>query len=793
MDQDQFRTNFIDDIPLTSVLKRFLSFWYLFLAALAISVSIAFLYARAQQNTYQVKARLRLNNQGTNNKTAESFMKEIDLLMPNEQVEDEMGVLTSHSLMEQAVEKLSLGVSFYQSGFWVDQQLNDNTIPFFVDIDPNHHQLVGVPIYISLLNQKIVVYVSEKSAMRYLPVTNKNGEWINDIEIRQYARNGELVHEHLAFRIYPNPEFVGNIEGMMDEYYFVIHSKDQLIRSHQQKLGVSPVAEDGNLLELTSSGPFIEEEKAFLDTLLSVYLANEHKRKQSVGQGIINLIDNKIEAISDSLKKVEDRLELFRAQSNIMDLSTTSGELTKQLLELEGEKSKIEGQNQQYKLILNYLEGQQHTTRSVAPSAINVDDPILTPIWNQLTNLYQQRSNLQQSAKADNPQMQRLEREIEDVRRQLTENARNRVRASNISLRKVNERVGSTQSQIDRLPKSEKRLRQLERQYTVVDQTYQYLLQKRAETSIALGNTGSSKDVVDRAYLTSPKPVAPNKLMMILIAALAGIAFPLSGILMLDYFDHRIQGLRDIYLQTDIPVLGIIAKSDSGTRLLNPQQSDPTILECFRALRIQLKDQLDHVGKETHMVGVTSTWANEGKTFTSANLSCALAMAGHKTVLVDLDLRKPSLGDYFSRQDNHKGITSYLNGAHEVTEIIHATHLPHLEYISAGPPHVNALDHIESPQFMELIEALKTLYDYVVLDTPPIGQTSDYIYFKELVDFTLFIVRHKQTPKQSLSHIHNLYQSGKIPDVGIVINDVSNKAAFGLGDGVYGYGKKLEY
>lgn len=791
MNSQNLKITDIDEIPLNIIIKRILSFWYLFILGISISLIVAFIYLNDKQNIYRIIAHLKLNDQTKDNRTNQSFMKEMDIFTSSEKLEDEIGILTSFDLMKQTLKKLNSSITYHKKGIWGNLEIDPPDIPYSIELDSFHVQLTGIPIFISRDGDEYIVSGDADYSILYLPAEFEDKGKVYDILFKNRTDNLSFKNKYLSFRIIPNPKF--EYENIDKRNFFVIHTIDKHIRSIRKKLKIIPLTEEGNLLELSTYGPLIEEEKKFLDTLISVYLNNERIKKFDLGQNVINLINNKIETIEDSLISVENELEMFRASSKIINIQTTSEELTKQLLALEGEKSKIEGQNQQFKLILNYLERQEAGTESVAPSAINVNDPILAPIWTQLTDLYQRRSQLQQSAKADNPQMQRLEREITNVEKQLTENARNRVESSEISLRKVKERIYNTKIQINKLPGNEKRLRQLQREYNLIDNTYQYLLQKREETSIALANTLINKEIVDNAYLSSNKPISPNRFIIFIIASLFGIFLPLSILLLIDFFDNRVKGFRDIYVNTDIPLIGIISSGKSGTQLLDIGDSDDIKLESFRALRIQLRNRLMHNEKSSHVIGITSTWANEGKTYVSANLSCAIAMAGKKTVIIDLDLRKSSLLRYFPYHENEKGVSAYLLEDLKSSDIINPTSLNNLDYISAGPVNRAALDYIESEKFYELINVLKEMYDYVIIDTPPIGQTSDYFNFKDVIDFTLYIIRHKQTPKNSLKLLNQLNEQLGNPSLGLVINDVPKKDAFGNGDGVFGYGKKLEY
>ncbi|MEM9935674.1 MAG: polysaccharide biosynthesis tyrosine autokinase, partial [Bacteroidota bacterium] len=618
--------------------------------------------------------------------------------------------------------------------------------------------------------------------------TQEPNTLIPDWEVSGNVTSGSFFEQNnLKFEL-----FVKDLDRLAvgDSYKIILKTLESQVLSLEKKLVVAPLEEEGNLIQLTTEGFSVKDEKKFLNTLIENYLKKEQSRRSTEGNKIISLIDKQIEEVADSLRTVEDMLESFRSESKIVDIGTASEELTKRVLDLEKDLSRVNGENQYYRQIEDYFAQAQRGEQLLAPSALDISDPMMNPLLNQLSELYQERAKLLQSAKPGNPQLQRLEKEIQNVTERLAENAKNRVAASDIQLTQIKQNIASTRSQLNRLPGNEKQLNRLEREFTLIEKNYQYLLEKKSEANIALANTSDDKYVVDQARQLGDKPTSPNSLLVYFMALAAGLGVPLGIILLINTVDDKIKGLRDIRLHTKIPVIGVILFNNEKIRLLTSKYVSTPLAESFRTIRMHVRDLLPNM--KCRVIGVTSTWSGEGKTFCAANLASMMAQSGYKVLIMDVDLRKADLHKNFKLK-NERGLSGFLQGRESLENILVETEISNLFLIPAGPVDFHSVDLLEGKSFSSLMTELKGIFDFIIFDTPPIGETPDYILLKEFIDLTLYIVRHGKTTTPSLGRINDLYDSGRLKNIQIVVNDVSQKQSYGLGDDTFGYGTKIGY
>ncbi|MEM6767789.1 MAG: polysaccharide biosynthesis tyrosine autokinase [Bacteroidota bacterium] len=779
----------IEELTLKVIFLRLLSRWYLFFLFSGLFLAAAFVYLQDTPRKFKAQAALLINDNKVDRSKGREFMNEIGLFDPNEKKEDEVGILKSYTLLAQTAKSLDMGVSYQKKGLLRYYSISANDCPIYIRVDSSSLQVVNTPLELTYQgNESFLVEGKAAEATVFQLKTQEPNTLIPDWAVNGTVTSGASFDQNnLKFDLFIKD---ANLLEVGDTYKVVLQTLESQVLSLEEKLEVAPLEEEGNLIQLTTEGFSIKDEKKFLNTLIENYLKKEQGRRSTEGNKIISLIDKQIEEVADSLRTVEDMLESFRSESKIVDIGTASEELTKRVLDLEKDLSRVNGENQYYRQIEDYFAQAQRGEQLLAPSALDISDPMMNPLLNQLSELYQERAKLLQSAKPGNPQLQRLEKEIQNVTERLAENAKNRVAASDIQLTQIKQNIASTRSQLNRLPGNEKQLNRLEREFTLIEKNYQYLLEKKSEANIALANTSDDKYVVDQARQLGDKPTSPNSLLVYFMALAAGLGVPLGIILLINTVDDKIKGLRDIRLHTKIPVIGVILFNNEKIRLLTSKYVSTPLAESFRTIRMHVRDLLPNM--KCRVIGVTSTWSGEGKTFCAANLASMMAQSGYKVLIMDVDLRKADLHKNFKLK-NERGLSGFLQGRESLENILVETEISNLFLIPAGPVDFHSVDLLEGKSFSSLMTELKGIFDFIIFDTPPIGETPDYILLKEFIDLTLYIVRHGKTTTPSLGRINDLYDSGRLKNIQIVVNDVSQKQSYGLGDDTFGYGTKIGY
>ncbi|MEL6674293.1 MAG: polysaccharide biosynthesis tyrosine autokinase [Bacteroidota bacterium] len=386
-----------------------------------------------------------------------------------------------------------------------------------------------------------------------------------------------------------------------------------------------------------------------------------------------------------------------------------------------------------------------------------------------------------------NPLLQQKVLEVRNLRRGLVDHATRNLESAKITQASLNNRLAFTRGKIAALPSQNSRLENMTSDTKSVQEIATELEKEKRETSIAMAGLFKADYVVDEARLASRKPVAPNKIFVYGIVFVLGLGLPLSVLIGLEFLQMRVVKQQDIESSTTIPVLGTIVRSEKEVKVVNQETANSLLAESLRSIRVQF--QYSVADDTRKVIGITSTRSGEGKSFCSANLSSTFALSGKRTLIIDLDLRKPDQMNYF-QYDNSEGIFAYLNQGGDYRKLIQKTGVSNLDILPSGPPFFNPLDLIDShkERLALLIEMLRSEYDYIILDTPPIGQASDYFILKQFVDFTVFVVRHNLTEITSLIRINELYETGQITDIAIAINDVKADSNYGYGRHNYGYG-----
>jgi capsular exopolysaccharide synthesis family protein len=770
-------------VNLKAIILKLLSKWYYFLIAMFIVLPLAYAYMKFTPKQYQVRASLLLKSEEGTSMNSDQFIKGMDLFTGETELQDEIGILKSYSMVEQAIRQLDFGVTYYTTKNFVTSERYADA-PFTIQLDSVVDQAIYLPVYIErLTSQKYRVTASGKKVNTYNFYTNKIENQIDKIELKAEGNAGEpFVSKNLSFTLKFNDQFR---QGKDTQMFFVINTLGSMVEDYQRKLAIEPIAMESNIVELGLKGSVVEKEINFLNKLLEVYLSNELYKKNQLGLKTIQFIDNQLTGVSDTLKQVEGSLELFRSRNNILDINSTAANLTQNLDKVEEDKANLEVKLKYYKFLANALKDDDKVAEIVAPSALGLDDPLLNNLLLELSKLYQERTGINYNAKENNPLAEILDLKIKNSRKTIVENVNNMIEVTSMALTDVNNRIFRIQKNLDVLPRNERELVKIQRSFEFNDNVYNYLLEKRAEAGIAIASNSVQKSIVDRPYQVGSGPVSPNSRLIYAIAFFLGLAGTISFVMMKDFLNDNLITHEDVERHTKIPFIGTIThgnKREQGTIVAHARSP---IGESFRSLRVNL--QYLTLGKNANVIGITSSRESEGKTFCSVNLAAAMAHSGRKTILIDTDMRRPKVASYFQFK-NKKGLSNFLIGDCTIPEIINNSETKGFDVIGSGPIPPNPIDLIGHARMDELMAYLKQNYSTIILDSPPMGYVSEYIILMKYTDANLYIVRSDYTNRNSLGKINKLYERKKISNVSILLNDVKTTKRSGYG---YGYDYKF--
>lgn len=748
------------------VILKLLSKWHYFVIAIAFFLPVAYIYLQYADKVYYIQSSLLLKSEKRSELSREQFLKGMDLFAFHTALEDEIGMLNSFGMVGRAVSELDFGISYYvKKTFRTGEKYQE--FPFVIELDSSFSQVIDVPVNVERIGSgSYRIKCTGKDVEVYNYLTNAVEEKVDKIHIDSIAHEGiRFQTTHLAFTLRSNNSYKASGN---EKYYFVIHNLNAVIEDFQNSLKISPISRESNIVHLGMRSKVPNKAKVFVNKLLEVYLANELYKKNQLGLKTIQFIDRQLSDVSDSLKRVEGWLEDFRVKSNIQDINVTSETLSKNLNRLEDEKAAVEVKIKYYTYISTSIaEGRLGDI--VAPSTFGLDDPLLSSLLIELSKLNQERAGLNYNAKEENPLAEVVDLKIRNTKKTLLENVNNIINVSHIALNDLDDRMVRIRKQLNGLPHNERELVNIQRQFDFSDNVYNYLLEKRAEAGIAIASNSVEKTIVDRARVIGERPVSPDKRVVYLIACILSFLTPIGFIVLRDFWNEHIRSNEDLEKATSIPVIGNVIHGNKQERSSLVIHRRSALAESFHSIRVNL--QYLTLGRERNVIGFTSSVENEGKTFCAVNLAAAIAQSGKKTILIDADMRRPSVSPYF-KMDNTNGLSNYLVGACQLSEIIHPTQIKGFHVITSGPVPPNPLNLIGLQQVEQLIARLKDSYDTVIIDAPPIGYVAEYVILMKYTDATIYVVRSEYTNRNHLSRINRLYSDHKISNVSVLLNDV---------------------
>ena len=757
-----------------------LSNWYWFLISLAVCYSIAYLVNRYTEPVHSVSSVLLVEEEAASPTSIENIIRELGFYKRKRKndILNEIEILKSYEINYRAITELDFSVTYALVGRRgiTEIKLYTNS-PIRVQIDTSQYNRAGLPVYITILSEseyQLEYEDDEKHSIRH-----SFGEPFEN----------DLFH----FTIYLKDPNRANSNGAdSKKYYFLINDLNKLANIYRNKLDVSINDEKGSVLQLTTRGFNKQQEVDYLNKLAEVYIRVELEEKNSIAENSIRFIEDQLDNISDTLIIDEEKLQNFRLDNSILGLSEEAERLMQIQQEIQQEKVQLLIEQNYYEYLSNYLDTAASNFDIVLPTINYITTSDLYKQIEQLNKLYIDKELLTRSATNENIIYENLEVEIENIKTLIRKiiNENNRLIADR--LRSINERENNLNNNIQTLPLLEREYLNIERRFTLYDNLYNFLLQKRAEAGIAKASNISSRKVIDRARVENVTILSPNRRANKLIALALGIMIPFAFILLVNLLKNKIDDLEEIGESSKVPIIAVIGHNPGNQKL--PVLDDPKsyLTESFRTLRTNLKYLLKQ--EDNFTITITSTVSNEGKTFCSVNLAAILALAGNKTLIVELDLRRPNIYRLFGL-DKDEGISNYLAGITEIDKIIYPTETEHLYVTPGGSIPPNPSELIDSQPLMDFFAKVKKDFDYVIIDTPPIAFVSDAIQLSKVSDAHFFVIRHKYSNKNVITYINKLHQENKLSQINLLVNDVRIRNLYGYGyyGFPYSYGYSMGY
>jgi len=769
-----------ENIDLQKLLFKILYNWYWFALAIFISISVAYFINRYSDPVFKVSALVLIQDkENTLSGGIESILEEQGIIRRTRKkvVENEMAIIKSYKIVRQALQRLP---DFYVSYFSVGRIRTIERYkecPFYVVWDSTKQIAYGQPIYVKLLNNNEYLLRIDKD--KVINKKMKFGEW--------------YTSKNFSFTIHLNSNFdVNEIALGQRQYFFVFNNLNDLVKIYRNKISLTTTDKKSTVLEISTNGLVPKKEVDFINTLLDVYIENGLLEKNQIAQNTINFIDQQLFEISDSLAINENTLKTFRQTYNLIDISKEGSVLYDRLSNIQKQKSELLIRKNYLEYLNKYLSQNNDISQIVVPSSLGIVDPVLTELVRQLIELYQQKNTYMITATEKNPAYEAILSKIAQTKKLIIDNNEMLLRSTEINLAEIDNQIKTIEMSFKQLPATEKEYINIQRRYKLNDQIYTYLLTKRAEAGIAKASNVPDNKILDYASLDTRVQIAPKYTLNYIIAFVVAILIPLIIIILSDYLKTTITDISEIEKQVNLPVIGIIGHNYKNIDFVVSQLPKSSIAESFRTIRTNIQYLHPDKSLKCHIIAITSTVSEEGKTFCAINIASSFALLGKKTLLMGLDLRKPRIHEILNISNNI-GLSTFLLGKTQLDEIILNTNQNNLYFMPTGPVPPNPAEILESTKMKNLIEDLRNMFEIIVIDTPPVALVTDAMLISRFSDTNIFVIRLNYSKKNVLNFLKTLKNSYRHTLLTVLINDVKINAYYGKYYNYYGYGYSYSY
>jgi len=690
------------------------------------------------------------------------LMQAIDLYTGPNDVDTEMEILRSRSIIQQTLKRVDYTKRYYVVRNFKSIEVLDREFPFNIEIRK------GKGIEFVIKPEGSGEYVLEakwkrEGKEREVKIKSKYGEWVKTPE----------------FEIKVDKKAGMKAEG---EYKFVWEDSVRVASKLQQRLKVGPVSQKASILKVTFNDNIPQRAAEFVNELMRVYITESIKNKTKQADKTLEFIDSQLKTVSKKLAESEIALENYKKRHKVINLGLEAQNLMQKLNELQTKLNEIKLQES----LINFIERQIKDSKTSSLISANVlDDKVLGELITQLQQLMLKKKDLLIEYTPKHPDVIKVEEQINVLKKMIINRIKNIRGVLESNKKNLEKMIKEYTRMLERLPQNERRLIDLKRKYMVNEKIYSYLLEKRAATAIAKSSIISDNRIVDTAIVPE-EPFKPRKKLILAIGLILGFIAGVLLALIKEFLSTKIKTVEDIERLTDVPIIGTVPHFKSTKNILKVFESPKSVVaEAFRVIRMNIRFLSP---KRTEIITVTSTISGEGKTTIASNVAGIYALGGKRTVIVNVDLRKPALHKVFGIK-NDVGLSNVLVGEKSIEEVIHTTTHDNLYVIPSGPIPPNPGELIQSDKMNEVIDYLKDEFEIVVFDTPPVGMVVDAISILTRADVNIYIFRANYSKKMFVRTLNDLKYNKKIKGLGIVVNDIKDKD-FGYGYGYgYGYGK----
>lgn len=766
--------------------------WKWFVLSVILCLGCGAIYLRYKTPTFQAQAKMLIKDDESNNratgKSALLTASNLGIMTNSAGIDNEMEILTSLSIAQQAVRDLKLYTTYKAKGK-IKDQLMYKTEPVFVELDPGHLEKLIYPIQLVITRDGNEYKVKGQYTVSAFEETEKTvyeiEKTLNGLPARISTRVGTIT-------LNANSQVAPMADGATIKVTIV--APKYMAIKYVKALAVSPTSKTTTIAQMVLTDEIPQRAVDYLRQLTVCYNRQANEDKNEIAVRTEEFINGRLEKINAELGSTEGSLEAYKKRNNMVELKMNAAQAVQNQDIFSQKLAEANTQVALLQSISQYMNDPANQYQTL-PSNVGLTDQSATQLINKYNDIVLTRNRLLRSASESSPTVTPLTAQLDDlsasIRRAIAQAQKNMATQRQSVAEQYSKYVGQTSA----TPEQERILTQIGRQQDVKSGLYLMLLQKREENSISLAATADKGKLIDDPQYSGK--VSPRGSIIMLLALVLGFLIPGGILYIINFLKFRIEGHDDVEKLTKLPILADIAVAGEGTKtkgdIVVHENKNNQMEEVFRSLRTNLQFIMS---KDQKVILFTSSLSGEGKTFTAANLAVSFALLDKKVVLVGLDIRKPRLAELFEIKDHHHGITNLLSMANPTAEdvekqILNSNVNDNLDILMAGPIPPNPTELIARPTLEMVIDTLKEKYDYVLIDSAPVGLVTDTLQIGRVADATIIMCRADYTPKDSFNYINDLARDNKLPHMTIAINGIDmSKKKYGY---YYGYGRYGRY
>ena len=738
-----------------SFLKQVSNHKYLFLLCIALCLTAAYLINRYTTPIYMVRTSLLVKDPGAGNNNVGSLLLSKEGSPSQESGLDkseEIALITSYPFIYRTIQALDFAVSYFREG------------------KISKHEIYGsLPFKVSFPDTTLLANIQDKKFKINFP--NSESFVLEEVSDgkeskKQTFRVGQTLNINgCPVIVKTTPQF-NSKEDANHNFEFHINNLKNLAIEIKDEITIN-TDDESSIVVIDFNTTVPQKGVDFLNEYTKQYIKDKYEEKSRAASQALSFINDQISSVKSTLGSTESNLASFRANNTFIDPQSMASRNLDAISQIEGEKASLALSERYYTSLLSNLNNNQ-IDQLVSPSSVGVSDGTTENLIKQLADLQMEKDSYAASGNSKNPLVQDVDLKINQVKNTLKQNIQGVYATNRAKLNQLNARAGQFQAKVYNIPLAEKTFTDIKRVSDFNDNLYQFLMQKRVEAGILKASATVENKIVEPPFQSSV-PLEPKKGRNYVFGFLLGLLIPLGIMRLRTSLYKKITGKEEIESNTTIPVIGTIYRNPDSNPFVISSGTRTAVSESFRILRSNITQLTKNSSKK--LILLTSTNSGEGKSFTSINVALSFALAKKKTILVNLDLRVPSSA-YEAFASEGVGISGYLEGKTSLQNAIQATSTPFLHYIATGDLPVNPAELLMEGKLEALFSYLRANYDYIIVDTPPLGIVADPLIIANYTDLNILIVREKYTLKDSLFELEQMYREGKVKDVVMVINDV---------------------